>query len=353
MKKFNVAIVGAGGIADVHIRAYRQNPEATLYALCDIDEKKLKEKGMKYGITRLYTDEKKMLSELPEIDVVDVCTWNSEHAPCAITAMQCGKDVFCEKPMATNPQDARKMAETAEKTGRKLMIGFVRRFGSDARVCKDFISADKLGEIYYAKVSYLRRNGNPGRWFCRKEISGGGPLIDLGVHMIDLARYLMGNPKPVSVYGATFDKIGARKNLKDGVKISLIDGSAENDVFDVEDLATALVRFDNGAIMQVDASYNLNIKQDLNLIELYGVNGGISLSPSFEYHGVTDGYLTDTTLSNDKTFTEAAFGREISYFFNAIKNDTDISDIARDGIVATDIIDGIYRSAATRCEVKL
>ena len=124
MKKFNVAIVGAGGIADVHIRAYRQNPEATLYALCDIDEKKLKEKGMKYGITRLYTDEKKMLSELPEIDVVDVCTWNSEHAPCAITAIQCGKDVFCEKPMATNPQDARKMAETAEKTGRKLMIGF-------------------------------------------------------------------------------------------------------------------------------------------------------------------------------------------------------------------------------------
>ena len=171
--------------------------------------------------------------------------------------------------------------------------------------------------------------------------------------MIDLARYLMGNPKPVSVYGATFDKIGARKNLKDGVKISLIDGNAENDVFDVEDLATALVRFDNGAIMQVDASYNLNIKQDLNLIELYGVNGGISLSPSFEYHGVTDGYLTDTTLSNDKIFTEAAFGREISYFFNAIKNDTDISDIARDGIVATDIIDGIYRSAATRCEVKL
>ena len=353
MKKFNVAIVGAGGISDVHIRAYLKNSEANLYALCDIDERKLKEKGAKYGITRLYTDLKTMLSELPEIDVVDVCVWNSEHAPCAITAMEYGKDVFCEKPMATNPKDARKMAETAEKTGRKLMIGFVRRFGDDARVCKDFVSAGKLGEVYYAKVSYLRRNGNPGRWFCRKKLSGGGPLIDLGVHMIDLARYIMGNPRPVSVYGATFDKIGARRNLKDGVKISLIDGSAESDVFDVEDLATALVRFDNGAIMQVDASYNLNIKEDLNLIEIYGEKGGVSLSPTFEYHGVTDGYLTDTTLANDKVFDETAFGGEIAYFFDAIKNDADISDVARDGIVVTEIIDAVYRSAATRREVKL
>lgn len=140
------------------------------------------------------------------------------------------------------------------------MVGFVRRFGNDAAITKDFIEAGNLGEIYYAKTTYLRRNGCPGGWFGDKSRSGGGPLIDLGVHVIDLARYLMGGPTPVSVYGATFNCIGERKYLRDKVAYSI--RGKDEDPFTVEDMATALIRFDNGAVLSVEASFNLHIKKD-------------------------------------------------------------------------------------------
>ena len=210
MKKIKVAVVGTGGISNQHINAYLKNDNVELYALCDINEEVLRRAGEKYKIDRLFTDEAEMLKSLPEIDAVSVCTWNSAHAPCTIMALRAGKDVLCEKPMALNAKEAQEMLDTAKACGRKLMIGFVRRFGNDTAVMQDFINDGVLGEIYYAKANYLRRNGNPGGWFGDKKRSGGGPLIDLGVHVIDLTRYLMGNPKPVSVYGATFKKLGNR-----------------------------------------------------------------------------------------------------------------------------------------------
>ncbi|MBR6777352.1 MAG: Gfo/Idh/MocA family oxidoreductase, partial [Clostridia bacterium] len=195
-KKLKVAVVGVGGISEVHINGYKRCPNVELYAFCDINEKTLKWKGERHGVTRLYTDEATMLKELPEIDAVSVCTWNSAHAPCSIMALNAGKHVLCEKPMAMNAQEAQAMQEAAEKADKLLMIGFVRRFGNDAAVLKDFIDAGDFGEIYYAKANYTRRNGCPGGWFGEKARSGGGPLIDLGVHVIDLVRYLLGNPNP-------------------------------------------------------------------------------------------------------------------------------------------------------------
>ena len=221
MKKIRIAVIGTGSISHSHIQAYLKNRNAEVYAFCDINEKVLKAVGEKYGVTRLYTDEAEMLKALPEIDAVSVCTWNSAHMPCTVQALRAGKHVLCEKPMALNAQEAQKMLDTAKACNRKLMIGFVRRFGNDTQVMRDFIDGGTLGEIYYAKATYLRRNGNPGGWFGDKSRSGGGPLIDLGVHVIDLTRYLMGNPKPVSVYGATFRKLGDRRGLKDSAACSI------------------------------------------------------------------------------------------------------------------------------------
>ena len=203
MEKIKVGIIGVGNIAVEHIQGYLQNPNAELYAFCDINEKRLTEMGEKYGVTRLYTDKDEML-KLEELDAVSVCTWNSAHAPCTIAALRAGKHVLCEKPMALSAKEAEEMKREAEKNGKLLMIGFVRRFGNDCKIMQDFIEKDFMGDLYYAKATYLRRNGNPGGWFGDKARSGGGPLIDLGVHVIDLVRYLSGNPKAVSVYGATF-----------------------------------------------------------------------------------------------------------------------------------------------------
>ena len=212
MKKLKIAVIGVGNISRNHIDGYLSHPNVELYALCDINEETLKKKGEKYGITRLYTSEEEMLAQCPEIDAVSVCTWNNGHAPATIMALNAGKHVLCEKPMALNAKEAQEMINAAKKNGKKLMVGFVRRFGNDAAITRDFIDAGDLGELYYAKATYLRRNGCPGGWFSDKARSGGGPLIDLGVHVIDLVRYLMNGPKPVSAYGATFSGFGKRSS---------------------------------------------------------------------------------------------------------------------------------------------
>lgn len=353
MKKLKVAVIGVGNISQCHIHAYLQNENVELYALCDIDEKILKAAGERYGITRLYTDEAAMLNELPEIDAVSVCTWNSAHAPCSIMALRAGKHVLCEKPMALNAEEAEQMRAAAEESGKKLMIGFVRRFGNDTEILQDFIAGGTFGEIYYAKATYLRRNGNPGGWFGDKKRSGGGPLIDLGVHVIDLTRYLMGDPKPVAVYGATFKKLGNRRGLKEHVNYSSVSRS-ENDICDVEDFATAMVRYDNGAVLSVEASFCLNLKEDVGKIELFGTAGGAKLDPQLEIYTDSCGYLTNVSLNRSTALDfNGLFEREINYFIDAIEQDKDVSSIAQDGVTIMKILDAIYRSAETGREVLL
>ena len=350
MEKIKIAIVGTGNISNVHIKAYLKNPNVELYAFCDINEEKLKARGAEYGITRLYTDEETMLRELPEIDAISVCTWNSAHAPCTILALSYGKHVLCEKPMAMNAIEAQAMIDASKKYGKKLMVGFVRRFGNDAAITKDFIDAGNLGDVYYAKTTYLRRNGCPGGWFGDKSRSGGGPLIDLGVHVIDLARYLMGCPKPISVYGATFDCIGKRKNLKDKASYN-IRGKGE-EIFDVEDMATALIRFDNSAVLSVEASFNLHIKKDTGTIELFGSKGGAKLSPEFELYTEMNNYLVDVNLNMPSALSfEGLFENEINYYVNSILEDRDLSSIAEDGCTLMKILDAIYLSAKEKKEI--
>lgn len=353
MKKLKIAIVGAGNISNAHISAYLKNENVELYAFCDINEERVKAAGARWGVSRLYTDEAEMLAALPEIDAVSVCTWNSAHAPCTIMALKAGKHVLCEKPMALNAQEAQTMLDTANACGKKLMIGFVRRFGNDTRVMQDFIKADTLGEIYYAKAVYLRRNGNPGGWFGDLSRSGGGPLIDLGVHVIDLTRYLMGNPKPVSVYGATFRKLGNRSGIKESIAYTSASKS-DQDICDVEDLATALIRYDNGAVLSVEASFCLNLKKDVGKVELFGTRGGLCLDPEPEIFTDSCGYLVNTTLNQSAALNfDGLFEGEINYFVNAVLQNQDISSIAEDGVTIMKILDAIYLSASIGKSVEL
>lgn len=353
MKKLKIAVIGTGSISHSHIQAYLKNENVELYALCDVNGEALRKAGERYGIERLYTDEAEMLKMLPEIDAISVCTWNCAHAPCTIMALKAGKDVLCEKPMALNAKEALEMLDTAKKCGRKLMVGFVRRFGNDTAVMQDFIKGGVLGEIYYAKATYLRRNGNPGGWFGDKSRSGGGPLIDLGVHVIDLTRYLMGNPKPVSVYGATFSKLSDRRGLKENVAYSSVSKS-EQDICDVEDLATALVRYENGAVLSVEASFCLNLKCDVGKIELFGTRGGMSLDPELGIYTDSCGYLTDVTLNRSTALSfDGLFQKEIDYFVDAVVNGRDLTSIAEDGVMLMKILDAIYKSAEMKREVRI
>ncbi|MCI8623561.1 MAG: Gfo/Idh/MocA family oxidoreductase [Provencibacterium sp.] len=353
MSKLKIGVIGVGNIAREHIQAYLKNPNTELYAFCDINEEQLRKMSEKYHITRCYTDKEEMLRALPELDAVSVCTWNSAHAACAIAALEAGKHVLCEKPMAASAEEARQMAAAAEKNGKLLQIGFVRRYGNDCDIVKDFAANGSLGDIYYAKATYLRRNGNPGGWFGDKSRSAGGPLIDLGVHVIDLTRYLMGNPKPVSVYGATFQKLFNRPGLKDQVGYRSV-SAGEKDICDVEDLASAMIRYDNGAVLQVEAAFSLNIKKDEGIIQLFGTKGGVKLDPEFELFTEINDYLADVRLARPTALSfDGLFSREIDHFVDCVQNGTPCRAPAEDGIEIMRILDAVYESARTGHEVLL
>lgn len=348
MEKIKIGVIGVGGISECHINAYLKNPNVELYAFCDINEKRLKEMSEKYSITRTFTDMNDML-KLKEIDAVSVCTWNSAHAVCTIAALNAGKHVLCEKPMAMSAQEGEDMKAAAIKNNKLLMIGFVRRYGDDCAVLKDFVNTDYFGDIYYAKANYLRRNGNPGGWFGDKSRSGGGPLIDLGVHVIDLVRYVLGNPKPISAYGVTFHKLGNRNELKDK-KDYLSISATPNDKCDVEDLVSALIRFDNGAVLDVEASFSLNIKAPVGKIELFGDKGGAKIESDLEMYTIVNERMANVTLDQKVTMGDF-FQHEINHYVDCVINNTTCVSPADDGITIMKILDAIYESARTGHEV--
>ena len=347
-----VGVIGTGGISGVHLGGYSRNPNVEIYALCDINEKNLAKRAEEYKVSRTFTDYREMLA-LKELDAVSVCTWNSAHAECAIAALRAGKHVLCEKPMALNTAQAQEMEKAAKENGKLLMIGFVRRFGNDCAVLKDFIDSGSFGEIYYAKAQYLRRKGCPGGWFGDKSRSGGGPLIDLGVHVIDLCRYLMGGPQPVSVYGATFNKLGDRRHIKDARGYSSTVVSQE-DIFDGEDMATALIRFDNGAVLSVEASFSLNIEKDVGNIELFGTKAGCKLDPELTIFTDMNDYLANVKLAQSTALSfDGLFDNEINHFVECIETGKPCRNPAQDGVTLMKILDGIYESARTGHEVLL
>lgn len=352
--KIKVAIIGVGGISNEHIKGYLALPdEVELYAFCDINEKTLKEKGEKYGIKRLFTDYNEMLKD-EAIDAVSVCTWNSEHAPATIAALNAGKNVLCEKPMAVTAEDAQRMQDAAEKNGKLLQIGFVRRYGNDCKIVKEFIENGDLGDIYYSKATYLRRDGCPGGWFSDKSRSGGGPLIDLGVHVIDLVRYLMGNPEPVSVYGATFQKLLDRPGINHLGRWTPQSAENEEHIFDVEDLASVMIRFDGGQVLHIEAAFSLNIKEDEGTIQLFGTKGGVKLDPDVEIFSDWNKHLVNTTFAGGTSIDfENIFQREIAHFVDCVKTGKKTIAPAEDGVKLMKILNAAYKSAETGHEVIL
>ena len=351
MKKVRIALIGAGNIANTHLDAYKELPNVEIAAICDINPERLAETQAKYGIKNYYNSVEEMLAAEKDLDGADVCVWNCNHAKCVIAALNAGLHVLCEKPMAYTAEEAEEMRAVAERVGKALMIGFVTRYDPETLVVKDYIDNGYVGDIYYAKAQYVRRHGNPGGWFANKELSGGGPVIDLGVHVIDRARYLMGRHMPVSVYAATFDKLGRRDNLKTSVGWSP-KGASAADVCNVEDAGTALIRFDNGSVIQLETSYSLN-GETVNGLHLYGSKGGFSTGRGeLKLFTEVNDYLVDTVIHKENLKNaKPLFTAEMEAFVNRII-DNDISlDSADDGVVVMKMLDAIYESARTGHEV--
>ena len=326
-----VGIVGTG-IGRLHANGYRKCPDVEIRAVCDIDEARARKAAEEYGVKDVYTDYREMMKD-PEIDAVSVCTPNALHAPVAVAAFEAGKHVICEKPLATNARDGKAMVDAGKKAGKIFMMAFNNRFRGDTQLLKKCIEAGELGEIYYAKTGWLRRKGIPGMggWFTTKSMSGGGPLIDLGVHVLDLTLWLMGNPKPTYVVGSAYAKFGPEIAERMG------------GTYDVEDLATGLVKLENGATVFVEASWHSHIEREVIYTQLIGTKGGAEFNPLRIYTDV-NGNSADTVLQHPNV---SGHEMEIVHFVECIRENKTPIATGEHGLHIQLILDALYESART------
>ncbi len=248
-----VGVVGLGFAGTTHTRSYQQVPGVEVVGLAGLEEERLAEMGEEYRIPHLYAQWEDLLAR-DDLDVVSVCTPNFLHAPIAIAALQGGRHVLCEKPLARNAAEAQAMVDAATAAGRVLHTAFNHRERGDVQTLKSFVDEGLLGRVYYAKAYWMRRNGIPGlgSWFTSKELAGGGPLIDLGVHALDQALYLMGEPEITSVSATTYAEFGPRgRGMRTVGNKKMQTGNG----YEVEDLATAYMRTADGATLLLEASW--------------------------------------------------------------------------------------------------
>src|SRR3954464_8433031 len=232
-KPFRIAFIGTGGIALHQMKYLKSIPGVEIIAVSDVNEKALTKVKDQHHIERTYTDYRKMLRDVPEIDAVSVCTPNGLHAENAIAALDSGKHVLVEKPMAMTAREATKMVEASRRAGKQLIVGFQHRFEPRSKMLHDQVKAGQFGKVLYVRCQALRRRGIPS-WgvFGRKDLQGGGALIDIGVHAIETAHFLMGSPRPLSATAGTFRYIGDKPS---GVETEW--GPWDHKSYTVEDLA--------------------------------------------------------------------------------------------------------------------
>lgn len=352
-RKLKIAIIGCGGIAHgKHLKSLVNLETAELVAFCDIVVERAHQAANEFGApgAKVYEDYRQLLQD-DSIEVVHVLTPNDSHAEITIAALEAYKHVMCEKPMAKTAADARRMVEAAKRSGKKLTIGYQNRFRSDSQYLQKVCAAGELGEIYFAKAHAVRRRAVP-TWgvFLDEEKQGGGPLIDIGTHALDLALWMMNNYKPKVVLGTAYHKLSAKENAANAW------GSWDPKKFTVEDSAFGMITMENGASIILESSWALNtldVKEAK--VTLCGTEGGADMN---------HGGLRINGEKHSKLFTnevelvaggvafyegkkEADAELEAEMWLNAIINDTDPIVSPEQACVVSEILEALYESART------
>jgi len=340
-----VGVIGLG-MGKHHARVYSASEQADLVALCDLNEKLLADYQSEFGVDQTYTDYQTLFSEA-NLDAVSVVLPNILHDTVAIAALEAGLDVLCEKPMALNAQRAQNMLDAAKATGQKLMIHFNYRFSPPSQFLKRYVDEGNLGQIYYAKTRWLRARGIPklGGWFGQKALSGGGPMIDLGVHRLDLALWLMGYPKAISVSASSYDMLGAKIAEASGAK------------YDVEDLVSAFVRLDNGVTLNLEVSWagGTEKREDM-LTAIYGTEGAAiqrNRGEGYDFEAVGLRDVAGQFAEISPRALPRSVPTAVDHFIDCVANDCPPTATAEQGVILMQIIDAIYQSAAEGREVRL
>ncbi|WP_238996470.1 Gfo/Idh/MocA family protein [Paenibacillus pinistramenti] len=357
-KKLRFGFIGCGGIANQkHFPALAAlNDEVELVAFCDIIEERAAQAAKQYGVENasVYTDYKELLKD-ESLDVVHVLTPNVSHSYITVDALEAGKHVLCEKPMAINTEEAQKMLDAAKRTGKKLTIGYQNRCRVDSLALHEACENDELGDIYFAKAHAVRRKAVP-TWgvFPDKSKQGGGPLIDIGTHALDLTLWNMNNYKPKMVVGSTYQK------LKDNPMGNMF-GPWDPETFEVEDSAFGFIKMENGATIYLEAAWALNVLDGKEAqVTLCGTKAGAEMrGKAF----LDEGYVVFNTAQHGQLVeTAPSDGGGVAYFsgesrrandvearmwVDALLNDKEPLVKPEQALVVTQILEAIYKSAET------
>ena len=350
--ELRVGMIGVGAIAaGKHLPSLTKLDAVKMVAFCDIIEERATTNAEKFGVkgSKVYTDYRKML-DAEKLDVVHVCTPNISHAEIAVAALEAGCHVMCEKPMAKTAEGARLMAAAAKRTGKKLTIGYQNRFRADSKYLKSYCEQGGLGEIYFAKAHALRRRAVP-TWgvFLDEEAQGGGPLIDIGTHALDLTLWMMDNYDPEYAVGTAYHKLGHRENSANPW------GPWDPKKFTVEDSAFGFIKFRNGATVFLESSWALNIRVTHEAIcTLCGTEAGADMWDGLQINGERFGklYLEKAQLDAGSVAFFSGHGEnaadvEAKSWIDAVLNDTDPVVMPEQALVVTEILEAIYTSNKT------
>ncbi len=345
-KKLKIGLIGTGGICrGCHIPGYQSIPdECEIVWACDVDADLAKQVAADHNIPNVTHDYHDVLKD-KSVDAVSVTTPNKYHKQPTIDALNAGKHVLCEKPLAMNGDEARAMCRAAKDSGKILQVALQNRFTGSGRFMKEFIDNGHMGDIYFARAQALRRRGVPA-WgvFIDKEQQGGGPLVDIGVHVLDFTLFLMGYPKPVSASGKTWDTLGKDPELFNYW------GDYDRKRFTVEDMAVGFIRFDNGAVVVLESSFMSNIEKEVFRTQLFGTKAGAEVKAwgddPIRIYSETDKQLFDMTPRNVPE-VKSAHTAEVQAFVKAILNGDPSPVPGENGLVLNTVFDALYKSSVS------
>ncbi|MGC8589124.1 Gfo/Idh/MocA family protein [Athalassotoga sp.] len=350
--KVRVGIIGCGGIANAkHLPALSKIANVEIVGFCDLIEERAAKAAKEYGSkdAKVYKDYRKLLED-KTIDVIHVCTPNKSHSEISVASMESGKHVMCEKPMAKDSKGAEKMVETAKMTGMKLTIGYQNRFRTDSLHLKEICRRGDLGKIYYAKAHAIRRRAVP-TWgvFLNEDEQGGGPLIDIGTHALDLTLWMMNNYEPKSVVGTTYHELSKKKNAANAW------GPWDPAKFTVEDSAFGFIVMKDGSTIVLESSWALN-SLDVGEAQtvLCGTEGGADMQDGLRINGEEFGRLFVKNVEVNLKGVDFYSGEKLEpqdvearQWIDAIANDKDPLVKPQEAFTVTRILEGIYESAKT------
>ncbi len=333
MEKVNIGVVGLGWVAQVvHLPILKRLPEAEVVAVCDRLKDRARLVGEKFGIKQIYTDFKELLAN-DTIAALVVCTPTDAHKEIALAALQAGKDVLLEKPIAPTCKEALEIADAVRHSKRKLMVGMNHRFRPDAMILKSFIDGGELGKIFYTKIGWLRKRNFDTRWLTQKEKSGGGVLLDLGIAVLDMAFWMMSFPRPKRVSASHFS----------------------HTTKGVEDTSLVSVVMENDSVINVDVSWSMCLQDDVYYCQIFGTEGTASLNPlriNKQLHGNLVNVAPSKVDPPERLFRRS-YENELRHFLAAVRGVHQLISTADEATQRMRIIEAAYKSARIGKEVIL